>query len=169
MFCVKCGHPLKTNYRFCPKCGTKQPDLVECHSSTGDIRKPREVQEVKGRGQVAGDFQNPSAGGTFVKTSPDLSVAIRYEMSGLTETMKLSLPCILGRTYEWPFLLTDEKASQQHAKIYLEDNAVMIEDLQSLNGTYVNGKKIKGPIEVLSGDEVTIGMTNLFFIVSAEN
>lgn len=169
MFCVKCGYPLKTNYKFCPKCGAKQPNVAVQNSSVIDMNDSREVQETEGVSQTGVDSQNFSAGGTVPATSKGLSVSVRYKMNGVTETMKLVLPCIIGRNSEWPLLLMDEKTSQHHAKVYLEDNVVMVEDLCSLNGTFVNGEKIKGPVELLSGDEVKIGMTNLFFIVSAEN
>lgn len=169
MFCVKCGHQLKTNYKFCPKCGAKQPNVAPLSLSTDEQRDPRGAQEAEGMSQATGDSQNFSAGGTLLTTSTGLSVSIRYKLNGVTETMKLVLPCIIGRTSEWPFLLTDEEVTQQHAKVYLENNAVMIEDLCSLNGTFVNGEKIKGQVELLSGDEVKIGMTKLLFIVSAED
>lgn len=169
MFCVKCGHPLKSNFKFCPKCGSKQPDVAAQSLSTDALRAPRGARAAEGMSQAADDSKDPSAEGSGVTTFPGLSVSIRYKLNGVSETVKLVLPCIIGRTSEWPLLLMDEEASQQHAKVYLGNNAVMIEDLRSLNGTYVNGEKIEEPVELLSGDEVTIGKTNLFFIVSAED
>lgn len=169
MYCVKCGYPTKPNYKFCPKCGAKQPNVAAQSLSTDGQRAPRGAQEAEGMSQATGDSKNFSAGGTLLTTSTGLSVSIRYKLNGVTETVKLVLPCIIGRTSEWPFLLMDEEVTQQHAKVYLENDAVMIEDLCSLNGTFVNGKKIKGPVELLSGDEVTIGMTKLLFIVRAED
>ena len=169
MFCVKCGHQLQTNYKFCPKCGAKQSGLVAQHSSADGVKCPQMTREAEVISQASCDSKPSSAGGAVVKASTGLSVSISYKMNGLTETTKLSLPCIIGRSSEWPLLLADEKVSQQHAKVYLKNSSAMIEDLCSLNGTFVNGEKIKGPVELLSGDEVKIGMTNLYFVVSAEN
>lgn len=168
MFCVKCGYPMKTNYKFCPKCGAKQLDLAAQHFPNDS--KDNQIQEAGGLGQAEVAFSNDSSDAEVaVMAVSDPSVSVRYQLNGITKTVKLTLPCVLGRNYECPFLLTDEKTSQQHAKVYLENNSVMIEDLCSLNGTYVNGEKIKGPVELLSGDEVMVGMTNLFFIVSVES
>ena len=119
--------------------------------------------------QAVVEVNHSSAVEATVMAPAKLSVSVRYKLNGVTETIKLVLPCIIGRNHECSMHLADEKVSQQHAKVSLENNAVMIEDLGSLNGTYVNGEKIEGPVELLSGDEVVVGMTNLFFVVSASD
>lgn len=167
MFCVKCGYSLKNNFKFCPKCGAKQPNVVVQHLPF-DNRGNR-INEARGMSQAEVSDNNFVAGEAVVMTAPKLSVSVRYQLNGITETVKLALPCIIGRNCECPLHLTDEKVSQQHAKVSLENNAVMIEDLNSLNGTYVNGERINDPVELLSGDEVMVGMTDLLFVVSAEN
>lgn len=166
MFCVKCGHPLKSNFKFCPKCGAKQPDVVVQHLSADSGEYPKGIQ---GTNQAVVEVNNSSAAKATEIAPPKLSVSVRYKLDGRTATTTLVLPCVIGRIHECQLQLTDEKVSQQHAKVSLENNAVMIEDLGSLNGTYVNGEKIEGPVELLSGDEVVIGMTNLFFVVSASD
>ena len=167
MFCVKCGHQLKNIYKFCPKCGAKQPNVAVQHLPTDD--RERRLQVARDMSQSEISANNSNSTGVIRASLPGVSVSVRYRLNGTTETKKLSLPCIIGRSSEWPLLLADEKASQQHAKVYLENSSVMIEDLCSMNGTFVNGEKIRGPVELLSGDEVKIGMTNLYFVVSAEN
>lgn len=166
MFCIKCGHPLKTNFRFCPKCGAKQPDVVVQHLSANNGEYPKGMQ---GTEQAVVEVNNSSVAEAAVMTAPKLSVSVRYKLDGRTAATTLVLPCVIGRNHGCQLYLTDEKVSQQHAKVSLENNAVMIEDLGSLNGTYVNGEKIEGPVELLSGDEVVVGMTNLFFVVSVSD
>ena len=166
MFCTKCGYMIKSNFKFCPKCGAKQPDVVVQHLSADSGEYPKGIQ---GMDQAVVEVNNSSIAEATVMTAPKLSVSVRYKLDGRTATATLVLPCVIGRIHECQLQLTDEKVSQQHAKVSLENNAVMIEDLGSLNGTYVNGEKIEGPVELLSGDEVVVGMTNLFFVVSASD
>lgn len=165
MFCVRCGYPLKTHYKFCPKCGAKQPDVVAQHFPIDD--RENRLQGAGDMRQAVDNFSVEEK--NIAETASKISVSVRYQSNGVTETVKLNLPCVIGRNHECPFHLADENASQQHARVYLENNAVLIEDLNSLNGTYVNGERIEKPVELLSGDEVMIGTTKLFFIVSGEN
>ena len=165
MFCVRCGYPLKTHYKFCPKCGAKQPDVVAQHLPINDRENI-----LQGAGDMRQAADNlPIEKKNIAATASKLSVSVRYQSNGVTETVKLNLPGAIGRNHDCSLHLTDENASQQHARVYLENNAVLIEDLNSLNGTYVNGERIEEPVELLSGDEVIIGTTKLFFIVSEEN
>lgn len=150
MFCTKCGRSLNDNMKFCPKCGTKRPNIGEQHSLIKGTNPFLTTENV-------------------VITTPKLSISVCYESNGNTETVELVLPCVIGRNHECLPRLTDGKVSQQHARVYLENNAVMIEDLNSMNGTYVNGEKINEPVELLSGDEVIVGTTTLLFVVSAED
>lgn len=169
MFCVKCGHPLKTNFKFCPKCGAKQPDVAAQHLPTDDGKGTWKFREAEGTGPVEVTDDNSSVAEIVMMTATQLSVSVRYESNGVTETVKLVPPCIIGRDYECLLRLTDMKVSQQHAKVYLENGTVIIEDLNSMNGTYVNGEKINEPVELLSGDEVIVGTTTLLFVVSTED
>lgn len=69
---------------------------------------------------------------------------------------------ILGRGKECQILLADKKASRKHTMIRRSGAAVLIRDLGSANGTYVNGVRIKE--QQLSGEDVIrIGDTEIRF------
>jgi len=73
------------------------------------------------------------------------------------ETIEL-LPgkeCILGRGSDADILIDHKRASRRHAKILAHDETLEIEDLDSINGTIVNGEKI-GNQELFSGDSIQI-------------
>ena len=53
----------------------------------------------------------------------------------------------------------DTYASSVHARIYQHSNEWRVEDLNSTNGTYVNGKKLSGSQSIVSGDRLQIGQT----------
>jgi predicted component of type VI protein secretion system len=55
------------------------------------------------------------------------------------------------------FRLTDRNVSRRHARFFLANGAVFVEDLGSLTGTRVNGERIGGRRKVRQGDLVQIG------------
>ncbi len=53
----------------------------------------------------------------------------------------------------------DTFASSVHARVYQHSNGWYVEDLDSTNGTFVNGKKVTGSQIIVSGDRLHIGQT----------
>ncbi len=62
---------------------------------------------------------------------------------------------IFGR--EGDIVISDPEISRQHAVIRIVDGSPVLDDLQSLNGTWVNGKRIELPTLLAPGDVVTLG------------
>ena len=56
-------------------------------------------------------------------------------------------------------ILPDPEVSRRHAIIRRLDSGVAIEDLSSLNGTWVNGVRITEVTELAAGDEIRLGNT----------
>ena len=69
------------------------------------------------------------------------------------------LPCIIGRK-EGDLILGDKMISGRHAVMRESGGSLLIEDLGSTNGTYVNGVEIRAR-ELLQGEVITIGETRL--------
>jgi pSer/pThr/pTyr-binding forkhead associated (FHA) protein len=68
----------------------------------------------------------------------------------------------LGRAPENDLVLdTDEFASVQHARIEPRRDGVWVEDLESTNGTFVNGVKLTRPRKLTTGDVIRVGETDL--------
>ena len=67
---------------------------------------------------------------------------------------------LIGRNPTTDVTLLDEKISREHAIILFESelDTYMLEDLQSTNGTKVNGKGIRSH-ELQNGDEIQVGST----------
>jgi pSer/pThr/pTyr-binding forkhead associated (FHA) protein len=70
---------------------------------------------------------------------------------------------LVGRDPGSDIFLDDITVSRRHAKIQLKGARATIVDLDSLNGTYVNGKRIDDEIPLDSGDEIQIGKFKLIF------
>ncbi|MDD2709828.1 MAG: FHA domain-containing protein [Verrucomicrobiae bacterium] len=66
----------------------------------------------------------------------------------------------IGRRRENDVVLDDQSVSGKHARLYMEDGEVIIEDCDSVNGIEVNGKPVKKSI-LQEGDKITIGMTEI--------
>jgi FHA domain len=69
---------------------------------------------------------------------------------------------VLGREHATADLvIPDPGVSRRHARVLTHNGGVIVEDLGSSNGTYVNGQRIAGPVELGTGDEVQLGDTIL--------
>ncbi|MBV5337591.1 MAG: FHA domain-containing protein, partial [Deltaproteobacteria bacterium] len=75
------------------------------------------------------------------------------------ERFTVKLPCTIGRK-NCDLILDDRLVSRRHAELKFIQNAVSIEDLESKNGTRVNGGKITSS-QLLPNDLVSIGPINL--------
>lgn len=67
----------------------------------------------------------------------------------------------IGRSDKCTVKLEDTYISQMHARLFGRGDRVMVEDLGSTNGTYINGRRINAPAEVHRGDRLKIGKTVL--------
>jgi pSer/pThr/pTyr-binding forkhead associated (FHA) protein len=64
---------------------------------------------------------------------------------------------LIGRSQECHLCAASSAISRKHCAIYRNDNRVSVKDLGSRNGTLVNGVKIDGETELVSGDEISVG------------
>jgi pSer/pThr/pTyr-binding forkhead associated (FHA) protein len=72
---------------------------------------------------------------------------------------------VLGRGDRAEIRLEDPFASSRHARIYEQGNIVVIEDLGSTNGTYLNEELLQTPRPLHPGDRVRIGDSEFVFEV----
>jgi FHA domain len=85
-----------------------------------------------------------------------------HEGAGAGTEHPLHGELILGREHPTADLvIPDPGVSRRHARVQPHNGTVIVEDLGSSNGTYVNGHRISTPVEVGSGDELQIGDTVL--------
>jgi hypothetical protein len=75
----------------------------------------------------------------------------------------------IGRSSSSLVRLEERAASHIHAKLMLSSRGCFISDLESTNGTFVNGQRIGQPVELHAGDVVRCGTTNLGFLTDAED
>ena len=67
---------------------------------------------------------------------------------------------VIGKAADAAFIVTDVLASRHHARLITLENSLILEDLGSTNGTFLNGKLIRTS-PVREGDIITVGNTDL--------
>ncbi|MGB3414539.1 MAG: FHA domain-containing protein [Microbacteriaceae bacterium] len=84
-------------------------------------------------------------------------------ISGPKEGMEILLnnePLTIGRSSESGLVLRDEFTSTHHARLIPGPESWVVQDLDSTNGTQLNGRKIRNTANLVSGDVIRIGATS---------
>jgi hypothetical protein len=97
--------------------------------------------------------QVPTAGGPFeprliVERAPGHTPGMEYDVGE---------GAVLGRGEQAEIRLEDPFASSRHARLVVQGGIVVLEDLGSTNGTYLNEELLAGPQPLHQGDRVRIG------------
>jgi pSer/pThr/pTyr-binding forkhead associated (FHA) protein len=72
----------------------------------------------------------------------------------------------LGRARGSTVRIPSSQVSRLHCRLYLENGVVTVEDLESVNGTFLNGVRVRDIQMVLPGDRLTVGPAT--FVVEYE-
>ena len=67
----------------------------------------------------------------------------------------------IGRAAGCQIPLDDSYASQLHARIFRRNGDLLVEDLGSTNGTFLNRKKVSSAVPIRKGDRLQVGKTVL--------
>ena len=66
---------------------------------------------------------------------------------------------VIGRDLGNDIVISDSEVSRRHARIFMQGNNYVIEDLGSTNGTFVNGQRLTGSYVLRPGEIITFGET----------
>ena len=72
---------------------------------------------------------------------------------------------LIGRSQECHLRPKSDAISRQHCEIVIDDARLLVRDMGSKNGTYVNGKRIDGQVELTQGDQLLVGKLELEVII----
>jgi FHA domain-containing protein len=133
--------------------GTTLARLVnEVRAAIGDdARMPHFIRTVQRFGYA---FSTPAPGPASGATVYRLVLPDR-------EVTLLPGENLLGRVADGLVWIESRSASRRHARILVEGDAVVLEDLASKNGTFLHGRRISGPTPLADGDVFQLGRVSV--------
>jgi FHA domain len=152
LHCHECGFVNDEGANYCQKCGaylgrsegTEEPSTLTYKiAETGDFQ-PIDIEEMVEEEGAALVIR--SGGG-------------RSGESFAVDQDRMSI----GRTPDAPIFLDDVTVSRNHALLVRRRDGLYIDDLGSLNGTYVNRHRIESHL-LADGDEIQIGKFKLSYL-----
>ncbi|MBQ8972633.1 MAG: FHA domain-containing protein [Clostridia bacterium] len=174
-FCGACGTP-RPPKRLCPGCGTECPDDMNFCSKCGTPVPPRSAhaqqfnpQQSAYAPQNAYTPQNASAQpaqgtGTmrvFSENAAEPLPVTLVELAGGASARSYSVRLVgaitIGRSPACDLQLGEGTVSGSHLKLERIGGDLVATDLNSSNGTWVNGQRVFAPTPLHSGDTVQLG------------
>lgn len=108
-----------------------------------------------------GLFKVIYSGPRLLQISKDEYICAEYKIQQKRST--------IGRDIGNTFVVDDEQISKYHAVIIWENDKAYIEDLESKNGVFVNGKQIPEQERLLNGSLIKLGTTMFRFEIINEH
>jgi hypothetical protein len=148
IYCPECGFQNQEAANYCSKCGallhaSEQTEQTQTFSAdeTGEALDQLDDLGVEGAALVV-----RSGGGRAGET---------FTPQGERTT--------IGRSPDCPIFLDDVTVSRKHAVLVEREGKWFVEDQGSLNGTFVNRRRVESA-ELSDGDELQIGKYRLTFL-----
>src|SRR5262245_49910589 len=122
-----------------------------------DPRQPRLLRTVHGVGYAfCGDARESGSR----STQGDGRVAYRLLLQDREVALRPG-ENLLGRVEEGVAWIDAPTVSRRHARILVEEDQAIIEDLGSKNGTFVRGQRVVGPTPIVHGDVIRLGRVSI--------
>jgi len=154
LHCPECGFVNPEGANYCQKCGAFLGEPATRQGAPGDTTIAYQLDE-SGEGQPADLEQVGAEGGTLVIRSGGGRSGEAFRL-GDDQTR-------VGRSPEADVFLDDVTVSRNHALLVRRRDGVYIDDLGSLNGTYINRHRIESH-KLADGDELQIGKYKLTYL-----
>lgn len=145
VICSRCKHPNSESSNYCSSCG------FDLHRADEEPTSEHAAVTIEDAEPV--DLDNVVSATFIVKRGS--KAGSRYLVSGKFTT--------IGRHPESDIFLDDVTVSRRHAEVHRDGDAILLNDVGSLNGTYLNRHRIESG-SLRSGDEVQVGKFKLVFL-----
>jgi len=151
VYCPECGFQNPETANYCAKCGAL---LVKDESGTETTQQytPEEADEEAAAALEDLGVKGPAL---IVRSGGGRSGETFYPQGERTT---------IGRSPDCEIFLDDVTVSRKHAVLLQRDGRFLVEDLGSLNGTFLNRRRIESG-ELADGDELQIGKYRLTFLL----
>ena len=151
MHCPQCGFANAGGANYCQKCGAFLAEAAKQSGATTETYQLDETGELR-----PVDIERVAAeGGTLAIRSGGGRTGEVFSLSGERMT--------IGRSPEAEVFLDDVTVSRNHALLVRRRDGLYIDDLGSLNGTYVNRRRIESH-RLQNGDELQVGKYKLSYL-----
>ncbi|HEU4710449.1 MAG TPA: protein kinase [Pyrinomonadaceae bacterium] len=147
VYCGFCGGRIAADDVFCAHCGARQPLAAVGASAMLHTSRPTAKLVVAGTTELDASFILQKESNLLGRTDPHSNIFPEIDLSRFDP---------------------ETKVSRRHARIWLEGETYLVEDLGSVNGTVINDSVRLAPRQprVLdSGDKLRVGETTLHFLV----
>lgn len=151
--CIKCGFQNNKDSKYCSQCGTQLEPV------TAEVDKTIKFEPIGLEGEetrkIEVSEEDLGEAGACLVIAKGLNAGAKFTLNK-TETT-------IGRHPESNIFLNDITVSRRHAKIVSEPYGFVIQDVGSLNGTYVNNVRID-EVVIQHQDELQIGRFKLVLV-----
>ena len=149
MYCPECGFHNSDAHKYCGRCGAL---LIAENQGTGEITGPLAISDEE---VETGAWQGPAIDG------PTLAVRAGGPPGAIFTLDREAVT--IGREPTSDVFLDDVTVSRNHALLVRRRDGLYIDDLGSLNGTYVNRRRIESH-RLADGDEIQVGKYKLSYL-----
>jgi pSer/pThr/pTyr-binding forkhead associated (FHA) protein len=154
LYCNSCGHRNPANSNFCSSCGAPLDVVREESTITFHPADPLQESPHTEDDNVVSLADLPAGGGVLVvRAGPQAGLKVLLSQD-LTK---------LGRHPDSDVFLDDITVSRRHCEIEHTNSSFVVRDVGSLNGTYLNQKRVE-QATIHNGDELQIGKFRLLFL-----
>ena len=161
--CTRCGHLADEYDRFCAACGTELPAVADDASSHTGVLGLRAATEGDSAPMPAVDPTSVAGLGA----GHAVLVVLRGPQEGARFDLDPALGTVtVGRSPDCALFLDDVTVSRHHADLIAEGGGWVLGDTGSLNGSYVNRRRIDRAV-LAGGDEVQIGKYRFVYLAAA--
>ena len=150
---------------FCPQCGSRQSgDSGRCASCGAATATDTDRTQTLSRADIFGPDDHDDVS---IPAEPAATLMVRSGPQAGDRFSLTSTPTRLGRHPDSDVSLDDISVSRRHAEIERQGAEYVLRDVGSLNGTYVNQRRVDSVV-LQQGDEILVGRFRLLFIAPAE-
>jgi hypothetical protein len=148
VYCTECGFQNPEAANYCSRCGA----LLEKGDATSEATQSFSAEEI---GDLAHDPVEGLEGPALVVRSGGGRAGESFRPTGGRTR--------IGRSPDCEVFLDDVTVSRNHAVLVERDGEFFVEDQSSLNGTFVNRRRIDS-VRIENGDEIQIGKYRMTFV-----
>ncbi len=134
--------------------------IKDCNSTNGTYLNNNKLLDEKFHIIKSGDllhfsspyFQVVVSGGNKKSHTENKSLSILLQQNN---------EVFIGRNPDCSIVINSQHVSRKHCLVFKKQNRIFVKDLDSRNGTFINGNRIKGETEITEKDIIFIGTTKI--------